>query len=95
MELLANYSGGDRMNPLYNSGVQGQAPADGYFPAISRARQLAQAIQNPQRFVTQYFPNIPQNIQNNPVQILQWLQQTGRITPQQMQLAQQLAAMRY
>ena len=82
------------MNPLYNMPAMSQNTVAGAQTALDRARQLAQMMQNPQQLIANAFPGIPQGIQNNPVQILQWLQQTGRVTPQQIQLAQQLASMR-
>ena len=44
-----------------------------------------QAMRNPAAFIKQRFPDIPDNIINNPDQILSYLQQTRGITDQQIQ----------
>lgn len=52
---------------------------------IQKMQMVMQAMQNPIGFLTQRFPDIPQNIQNNPGQILQYLQQTRNISNAQIQ----------
>ena len=52
---------------------------------IQKANYIMQAMQNPAAFVRQAFPDIPAQIQNNPNQILQYLQQTRGISNQQIQ----------
>lgn len=44
-----------------------------------------QAMRNPAAFVRQSFPDIPAYMQNDPNQILQYLQQTRGITSEQIQ----------
>ena len=61
--------------------------------AIERAKQIMQSTQNPQQFVSQYLPGVPANIANDPNQIMNWLQQTGRVNPQLVQMANQIAGM--
>lgn len=61
-----------------------------YQNIINMARQM---MQNPQQAVTQAFPDLPKEIQNDPNQIMSWLQQNGRINPQMMQTANQLMRM--
>ena len=74
----------DRINgipaqsPQNLSGVQFQNP-------VQKANYIMSAIQNPAAFVKQQFPDIPENIQNNPDEILRYLQQTRGITNQQIQ----------
>ena len=49
---------------------------------------VMQAMRNPVAFVRQAFPDIPDNIQNDPGQILGYLQQTRGISDQQIQQIQ-------
>lgn len=47
--------------------------------------QLASsAMQNPQAFAKEHFPDIPADIQNDPNAILKYLQRTRSISDQQM-----------
>ena len=66
------------MNPLFMQRVMGQA------------NQMMQQFQHPQQLIQRMMPNIPAEIRNDPKQILSWLQQTGKITPQQIQMARQM-----
>lgn len=74
------------MNPLYNMYMSNAAnrPAAPNNP-MQRFGQMMQAMRNPAAFVMQAFPDIPAQIQNNPNQILQYLQQTRHISNQQIQ----------
>ena len=58
--------------------------------AIQRAQQLAQQFQNPQQMVQQCFPDAPAEVQGDPNQLLGWLQQTGKVNPQMVQMARQM-----
>ena len=58
---------------------------------IQMMSALAQAMQNPAKYVAEKFPDIPVNIQNNPAQIMQYLQQTRGINSQQLHQMQQTA----
>lgn len=78
------------MNPLYNMVMSqqmnsGNAVSYQAMTPIQKANALMQAMQNPAAFVKQAFPDIPAEIQNNPNQILQYLQQTRHISNQQIQ----------
>lgn len=82
------------MNPLFNmlmgnqSGMPQMQPAQPQqMPAtpVSRANAIYQAMMNPPAFVRQAIPDLPPEISNDPNRILQYLQQTGRVTPQQIQ----------
>ena len=78
------------MNPLYNmimSGQmgRGQAVSTQAMNPIQKANYIMQAMTNPAAFVRQTFPDIPAQIQNDPNQILQYLQQTRHISNQQIQ----------
>jgi hypothetical protein len=53
--------------------------------AYQRVNQIMQGMQNPAAFVKQQFPDIPDNIMNDPNQILQYLQQTRNISNEQLQ----------
>ena len=81
--------------PLQNAGGQmGQPMMGGPFGAlqgvIQRARQIASGLQNPQQLVSQYFPDAPADVQGDPDQLLGWLQQSGRVSPQMVQMARQM-----
>lgn len=81
------------MNPLFNmlmgnqSGMQPTQPQQ--MPIantpVSRANAIYQAMMNPAAFVRQAIPDLPPQISNDPNQILQYLQQTGRVTQEQIQ----------
>lgn len=68
------------MNPLYQmfSGMMNNMPQNPMQRAI-------QAMINPAGFVRQVFPDIPAQIQNDPNQILSYLQQTRNITNNDIQ----------
>lgn len=94
------------MNPLYDALTGGQnglsqpsapqmnnvptGPMNGLQSVVERARSM---MQNPMNAVRQMIPGLPENIAADPNAIIQWLQQTGRVTPQQIQIAQQLQQM--
>ena len=61
-------------NPLFNM-----------IRAYQKVNQIMQTMQNPAAFVKQQFPDIPDNILNDPNQILQYLQQTRNISNEQIQ----------
>ena len=78
------------MNPLYQMLQGGQQPQPQSQNAqfqnpMQRMNYILQAMKNPAAFVRQQFPDIPQNIQNDPNQILRYLQQTRGISDQQIQ----------
>jgi hypothetical protein len=58
---------------------------------MARFAQMMQAMQNPAAFVRQQIPNLPQEIANNPVAILNYMQQNMGVTNQDIQQAQQMA----
>ena len=94
------------MNPLYQSLMGGSGPVQqtmSNMPAMpiggplgalqnvmQRAQQIARSFQNPQQIVQNYLPDAPAEIANDPNQLIGWLQQTGRINPQMVQMAQQM-----
>jgi uncharacterized protein YneF (UPF0154 family) len=53
--------------------------------AYQKVNQIMQSMQNPAAFVKQQFPDIPDNILNDPNQILQYLKQTRNISDEQIQ----------
>lgn len=82
-------------NPFYQ-GMMGamQPPAMAGNPVLmllQKATQIYQSTQNPQAFINQYFPDVPSNYRNNPDQLLQYLQQTWRVTPQQIAFLNQFS----
>ena len=81
------------MNPLYNmligqQAVQPQASSQAYGQAfqnpLQKANYILQALKNPAAFVKQQFPDIPENISNDPNKILQYLQETRNISNDQI-----------
>jgi len=85
-------------NPLYQQlcGGQPSFPQQSRMPAINGPFQRIQAIltamQNPAAFVKQMFPDIPPQIQNDPNQTFQYLQQTrGGVDQSQINQAMQMA----
>ena len=62
--------------------------------AMAQMGNLMQQMQNPQQLVQRIIPDVPKEIMNDPNQIINWLQQTGRITPQQIQQAQMMMGRR-
>lgn len=61
---------------------------------MSRANQLAKQFQNPQQLISRMIPGIPDGIRNDPNQILTWLQQTGKVSDQQIMMARQMMGQR-
>lgn len=74
------------MNNWY-ARINGQQPQQMYSPQnpLQRAQYVMNAVNNPAVFVKQQFPDIPENIQNNPNEILAYLQRTRGISDQQIQ----------
>ena len=52
---------------------------------MQRAQMVMQAMRNPIGFIVNRFPDIPENIRNDPNQILQYLQQSRNISNQDIQ----------
>ena len=61
-----------------------------YKGIMNMARPM---MQNHKQAVMQAFPDLPQEISNNPSQIMNWIQQNGRINPQAYQMASNLMRM--
>lgn len=57
---------------------------------MNRANQMMKQLQNPQQLVRQMMPGIPEEIQSDPNKIINWMQQNGKITEQQIQMARQM-----
>lgn len=78
------------MNPLYNMIMsnqmnQSQAISPQAMNPVQKMQYIMQAMTNPAAFVKQHFPDIPTQIQNDPNQILSYLQRTRNISNQQIQ----------
>ena len=67
--------------PMGNSGMMFQNP-------MQKMQYIMQAMTNPAAFVKSRFPDIPDGIQNDPRQILNYLQQSRGISDQQIQNVQ-------
>ena len=52
--------------------------------------QRMMGMQNPQQLVSRFLPNIPAEIRNDPNQIINWMQQSGMVTQEQIQQARQM-----
>ena len=81
-------------NPLFqmyggapNGAPSFSAPASPANP-MQRMQMFMQAMMNPAAYIRNQFPDIPAEIQNNPGQILAYLQKTRGISNQQVQQAQ-------
>ena len=73
-------------NPLFQQFVNGYSqPQMQPNNPLNRMSRFYQAMQNPQPFVMNAFPDIPNEISNDPFQILQYLQKTRNITNSQVQ----------
>jgi len=74
------------VNPLYTQYMSNPASRpDQPMNPIQKVSRVMQAMRNPAAFVRQSFPDIPAYMQNDPNQILQYLQQTRGITSEQIQ----------
>ena len=94
------------MNPLYQalkgavspfSSGMGNVPSaapSGPLGALQnvmqRAQQIASSFRDPQQMVQRYFPDAPAEISGDPEQLIGWLQQTGKVNPQTVQMARQM-----
>lgn len=91
------------MNPLFKAitggftPVQSQTgispsaiPGGGIGGIFAQAQQLANMMQNPQQLVRKFFPDAPAEVAGNPDQLVDWMQQTGRVNPQMVQMARQM-----
>ena len=73
-------------NPMQMSG----APAGAFQGVLGRAQQLAAMFQNPQQIVQRYFPDAPAEVAGDPERLIGWMQQTGKVNPQMVQMARQM-----
>ena len=86
------------MNQLFQqimgSAAQQQMPSNMMSP-LQRINFVRQAMANPAMIIKQRFPDIPDQIMNDPGKILNYLQQTRGITDQDIQqIASQYGGMR-
>lgn len=64
--------------------TQGGAPQQNQFNPLQAIQDFARQIGSPQRLVQQFFGFVPQNIQNDPNQIINYLINSGKVSPQQI-----------
>ena len=64
--------------------MQGGAPQQNQFNPLQAIQDFARQIGSPQRLVQQFFGFVPQNIQNDPNQIINYLINSGKVSPQQI-----------
>lgn len=78
------------MNPLFQQLTGGMMPQQIPAPSnmmnpLQRINFVRQAMANPALIIKQRFPDIPDQIMNDPGKILNYLQQTRGITDQDIQ----------
>ena len=77
--------------PQNQMGISATAmPNAGIGGVFGQVQQLAGMLQNPQRLVSQFFPDAPAEVAHDPDQLLGWMQQTGKVNPQMVQMARQI-----
>ena len=79
------YSAAPVYQPVQQPMQQSSAPQ--FANPMQKANYILQAMRNPAAFVRQAIPGLPPQIANDPNQILQWMQQNGMVTQQQIQEA--------
>ena len=73
------------MNPFMNALARMSGnPFANVQQVLNRANQMSKQFGNPEQFVNKFFPDVPQEMRNNPDQIVQYLIKSGRITQQQV-----------
>ena len=65
-------------------------PVAGFGNPMQMVQRLAQQFQNPQMLVDRFFPNAPEEVRNDPEQLVGWMQQSGMVTPQMIQMARSM-----
>lgn len=65
-------------------------PNGGVGGVFGRMQQLADMMQNPQQLVSRYFPDAPAEVSGDPERLLAWMQQTGKVNQQMVQMARQM-----
>lgn len=65
-----------------------------YHQILTRASQIAKMFWNPQILIKNCLPDVPQEMQSDPNKIIDWLQQTGKVSPDDVQLVNRIAGMK-
>ena len=65
-------------------------PFGGIQGVMQRVQQLAGSFRDPQQMIQQYFPDAPEAARSDPDQMVAWLQQSGKVNPQIIQMARQM-----
>ena len=89
VQAIMNAFGSAVTGPV-QMGQFAQSPTAQPANPVQMAQQLAQAFRNPQALVQCFFPDAPVGIQSDPDQLLAWLQQTGKVNHQMVQVARQM-----
>lgn len=77
--------------PMGNMPTQGfGGPLGALQGVMQRAQQMAQQLGNPEQLVNRFFPNAPMEVRNDPDALVNWLQQSGQVNPQMVQMARQM-----
>lgn len=67
---------------MYNNNANG--PQNGNIDPRQAIQQFVRQIGNPQQLVQRFYGFVPQNIQNDPEQIINYLINTYKVSPQQI-----------
>ena len=67
-----------------------QMPGGGMNGIFGQMQALASQFQNPQQLVNRFFPDAPAEVSGDPEQLVNWLQQSGRVSPQMVQMARSM-----
>jgi len=80
------------MNPWYERITGNMIPMQGqqsfgpvFQNPIQKAAYIMQALTNPAAFVKQQFPDVPDGIANDPIQVRNYIMQSRGISEQQLQ----------
>lgn len=68
--------------PQQNTSGQSRGPV--FQNPVQKAAFIMQALTNPAAFVKQQFPDVPDGILNDPVQVRNYIQQSRGISDQQL-----------
>lgn len=70
--------------PAIQNSAQTQQRTPSFQNPVQKAAFIMQALTNPAAFVKQQFPDVPDGILNDPVQVRNYIQQSRGISDQQL-----------
>ena len=89
-QALTGGFGGSNSPMGQTQGMPMGGPFGGIQGVMQRVQQLAGSLRNPQQMIQQYFPDAPESARSDPDQMVAWLQQSGKVNPQIIQMARQM-----